>query len=139
MNSTNRRGWSGVLNREGDLLTIGLIALLVRVGPPVLYGGIRGGHLYDDGVYFSAAQHLIIGILPYRDFVFPHPPGVMLLLAPIAALAQLIGDNWAFVVARFLVALIGATSAVLVTILLRRYGRAAALAGGMLYAVWGAA
>src|SRR5262249_39719394 len=124
MNSTNRRGWSGVLSREGDLLTIGLIALLVRLGPPVLYVGSRGfTEYYDDGVYFSAAHHLIIGILPYRYFVFPHPPGVMLLLAPIAALAQLIGDNWAFVVARFLVALIGATSAVLVTILLRRYGR----------------
>jgi hypothetical protein len=140
MNSTNRRGWSGVLGHEGDLLTIGLFALLVRLGPPILYGGIRGfTEYYDDGVYFSAAQHLVAGIVPYRDFVFPHPPGVILLLAPIAALARLIGDNWAFVIARVLVILIGAISAVLVAVLLRRYGRAAALAGGMLYAVWGAA
>jgi hypothetical protein len=140
MNSINRRGWSGVLSHEGDLLTIGLFALLVRLGPPVVYGGIRGfTEYYDDGVYFIAAQHLLAGVLAYRDFVFLHPPGVILLLAPIAALAQLIGDNWAFVIARVLVALIGATSAVLVAALLRRYGRAAAVAGGMLYAVWGAA
>jgi hypothetical protein len=139
MNSTNRRGWAGVLSHDWDLLTIGLSALLVRLGPPVVSGGIRGIYGLDDGVYFSAAQHLIAGVLPYRDFVFAHPPGVMLLLAPIAALAKLIGDNWAFVIARVLVTLIGATSAVLVAVLLRRYGRAAALAGGMLYAVWGAA
>src|SRR5262245_20385906 len=140
MNPTNHRGWSGVLSHEWDRLTIGLFALFVRLGPPVVYGGIRGfTEYYDDGVYFSAAQHLIAGVLPYRDFVFPHPPGVILLLAPIATLARLIGDNSAFVIARILVILIGATSAVLVAVLLRRYGRAAALAGGMLYAVWGAA
>jgi alpha-1,2-mannosyltransferase len=140
MNSTNRRGWSSTLRHEGDLLTIGLFALLVRLGPPVVSGGIRGlTDDYDDGVYFSAAEHFIAGALPYRDFVFPHTPGVILLLAPIAALARLIGDNWAFVLARVLVTLIGTTSAVLVAILLRRYGRAAALGGGMLYAAWGGA
>jgi hypothetical protein len=73
MNSTNRRGWSGVLSHEWYLLTIGLFALLVRLGPPVLSGGIRGIYGYDDGLYFSAAQHLIAGVLPYRDFVFAHP------------------------------------------------------------------
>jgi hypothetical protein len=139
MDATNRRGGLGVIRPESDLLAIGLFALLVRLGPPVVIGGIRGIYHYDDGVYFSAAQHLIAGVLPYRDFVFVHPPGVMLLLAPIAALARLIGDNWAFVFARVLVTLIGATSAVLVAVLLRRYGRGAALTGGMLYAVWGAA
>src|SRR5262245_8156276 len=122
-----RRGWSGLLRPEWDPLTIGLFALLVRLGPPVVIGGIRGIYHYDDGVYFSAAQHLIAGVLPYRDFVFVHPPGVILLLAPFAALARLIGDNWAFVFARVLITLIGSTSAALVAVLLRRYGRAAVL------------
>src|SRR5262249_41652794 len=40
--STNRRGWSGLLSYECGLLTIGLFALLVRLGPPIVYGGIRG-------------------------------------------------------------------------------------------------
>ena len=93
-----------------DLLTIGIVALLVRLGSPVVNGSIRGLMEFDDGVNSSGAQHLIAGALPYRDFVIAHPPGVVPLLVPFAALARLLGD------ARALITVIGATSAVLVAV-----------------------
>ena len=34
---------------------------------------------YDEGVYSSAAPLLLRGDLPYRDFIFVHPPGSLLL------------------------------------------------------------
>lgn len=41
---------------------------------------------YDEGVYVSSGMLLSEGALPYRDFVFVHPPGAALLLAPLGLL-----------------------------------------------------
>ena len=56
--------------------------------------GIDG---YDDGVYYSAADAVVAGEAPYRDFVLLHPPGLIYLLTPFAALGPLVGDanGWA--------------------------------------------
>jgi hypothetical protein len=45
---------------------------------------------YDSGVYSAAAIHLVHGVIPYRDFVFVQPPGVLYVLAP----AALVGIHW---------------------------------------------
>lgn len=101
--------------------------------------GLRGYHGYDDGVYYAAAASFVHGRLPYRDFMFLHPPGVILAVAPFAALARWTGDETAFVAARLAFMAVGAASTVLVVHLARRWGMRAAVVGGVLYAVSAAA
>jgi hypothetical protein len=71
------------------LFGIGLIvafgvALAARLVPLLRGGGLYALGNYDDGVHFAAAMGVIHDLLPYRDFVFLHPPGVLLALAPFA-------------------------------------------------------
>jgi hypothetical protein len=93
---------------------------------------------YDAGVYYSAADALISGRVPYSGFVFLHPPASMLLLAPFAALGRLTTDTTGYVSANLFVNLLAAGSAVLVWATARRWGlgRRAAVTGGLFYAVW---
>jgi alpha-1,2-mannosyltransferase len=112
------------------------LALLARVGALLAHHALGRLLGYDDGVYFSAAQHLVAGQLPYRDFVLPQPPGIVLLLAPVAALSHLAGDRHAFMIARLLFALIGVLNTALLIAILARRQRLVALAAGSLYALW---
>ena len=122
-------------------LAVFLVALLVRLGPLLWNSGLRfDSGQYDDGVYFAAAQHLVLGgQVPYRDFVLLHPPGIVLAMAPFAALSHFIGDANAFAAARLLLILVGAVNAALVAWIAGRQGVVAGAAGGLLYAVWWAA
>ena len=43
---------------------------------------------YDDGVYLGAAIRFVSGVLPYRDFVFVQPPGIVVLMSPVALLGR---------------------------------------------------
>ena len=61
---------------------------------------------YDDGVYMGAATQLSHGIMPYRDFVFLHPPGVILLLTPFAFIGRLVGTAVANEAARLFILLV---------------------------------
>ena len=63
---------------------------------------------YDEGVYFSAASLLLRGDLPYRDFIFVHPPGALLLWAPGAALTLGLDAATAYGVTRYAAATVGA-------------------------------
>lgn len=94
---------------------------------------------FDEAVYFIGAQHLWSGELPYRDFLFVHPPGMLVALTPAAWLADLVGDSNTMAAAKVVFAHVGAACAGLVAWLLLRFGVAAALFGGGLYAVWSAA
>jgi len=116
-----------------------LLAFVVRWNVVGGGPGVRGYHGYDDGVYFASAVALVHGELPYRDFLFLHPPGVTLALTPFAALTHLVSDADALVAARVGFMLVGAVSAVLVTRIAWRWGTAAAVVGGLLYAVASAA
>lgn len=118
-------------------LVLGCLAVAVRLGPVLHRGSLRGVIGYDDGVHLAAAQHLLAGDLPYTDFTFLQPGGVVVALAPFAALAGLVGDSWAMAAARVAVALLGAANAVLVAAILRPRGWTAAVTGGALYATWG--
>ena len=115
-----------------------LVALGVRLGPMVGNGALRGAVAYDDAVYFSGAQHLVTGDLPYRDFLFVHPPGVLVLLVPFAELSRLLTDSWSFAVAKLFFVAIGVVNTILVARLLRPFGFVAIVAGAGLYAVWSA-
>jgi lipoprotein signal peptidase len=140
----NRRGlshWLGV----GRRLQIGwvpvaaavaLVAFAARLVPVLRGGGLYGLGNYDDGVNFSAALGLGHGLLPYRDFLFLHPPGTVVALLPFAELSELVGDSNAMAAARVAWMLIGAGNAVLVARILWPAGRWAGAFAGLFYAVF---
>jgi alpha-1,2-mannosyltransferase len=117
-------------------LLIGAAAYVARLVPVVRGGGLRGMNSYDGSVYYAAAAGLAHGLLPYRDFLFLHPPGIVLALVPFAALGRVIGDPSGIEVATLAWFGIGALNAVLVNRILRPLGVLAALVGGLFYAVF---
>lgn len=90
---------------------------------------------YDTGVYMAAAIHLVSGALPYKDFVFVQPPGLLYILSPIAALSLAIGSHDGEVVGRVLTSLVTAANCSLVAWLVRRHGRLAMGVAGCALAV----
>ncbi len=98
------------------------IALALR-----LYLLFRPGYLfgvtgYDDGVDFGSAVRLVHGIIPYRDFALVQPPGISLLLAPVALLSNVTGTDTGLAVARILTVLVGTAGVTLVGLLIRHRG-----------------
>jgi alpha-1,2-mannosyltransferase len=120
----------------GAALAIGALAFAARLYPVLHGGGLRGLAGYDDGVYYSAADAVVAGRVPYRDFMLLHPPGSIYLLTPLAALGHVVGDANGWAVARVAMMMVGALSAVLVYLVARRFGPVAGIGGGVLYAVW---
>ena len=113
----------------------GLVALGVCVYqlslPNVLFGyHYSTGNPYDDGVYLGAALRLVSGVLPYRDFVLLHPPGVPLLMTPIAALGRVIGTRNAMAGARLVTVLVTGLNASLAAIAVRHRGVGAMMIAG---------
>jgi hypothetical protein len=102
-----------------------LAALAIRVVPGLLGGAVD----YDEGVYLSGAWALTQGRLPWRDFVFLHPPGVLLWLAPLT----LAGPKLALLLARLLTALLGALNVVLVGRVVRGW---AGVCAALFFATW---
>jgi alpha-1,2-mannosyltransferase len=121
------------------LVATGVLAFVVRIGPVVAAGMLRGAMSYDEGVHLQVAQRLLAGQLTYRDVLFVHPPGVVLAQVPIAWLGQLVGEPSALAVSRCLAAGIGALTAVLVARLLLPRGLIAAGIGGAVAALFGPA
>jgi alpha-1,2-mannosyltransferase len=117
--SRPRPEWVVIALAGGLALALGLWQL---GRPHVLFGVDE----YDDGVYFGAALYLVHGVLPYRDYAFVQPPGLPVLLAPLAGLAGLVGSRAALGAARVLTVLAGAADALLAGALLRHRGPAAA-------------
>ncbi|HME92463.1 MAG TPA: glycosyltransferase 87 family protein, partial [Myxococcaceae bacterium] len=91
---------------------------------------------YDDGVYFSAAALLWHGALPYRDFTFVHPPGILLFLSPSAALARAFGPALGLIASRWMTTAVGAVNIALVgRLALRWQGPIAGVAAALVYAM----
>ena len=118
------------------VIAVAAIAFIIRLVPVLRGGGLFGLGNYDDGVYYAGATGLIHGLLPYRDFLFLHPPGMLLLLSPFAAAAQLTSDSYGFAAARLAWMVLGAVNAVLIWRILRPIGMVAAVFGGLGYAVF---
>jgi alpha-1,2-mannosyltransferase len=115
---------------------IAAVAYVARLVPVVRGGGLRGMDSYDGAVYYAAAAGLAHGLLPYRDFLLLHPPGIVVALLPFAALGRVIGDPYGMEAATLAWFGIGALNAVLVSRILRPLGVLAALVGGLFYAVF---
>jgi hypothetical protein len=104
------------------------LALALRV----YYQSTRAGFLlgvteYDDGTYFGSSLRLVTGVLPYRDFVTVQPPGITLLMAPVALLARVSSTAAGMEIARVLTTAASAAGVVLAGLLVRRYGTLAVL------------
>lgn len=118
------------------LLALAAVAFAVRLVGVLRGGGLTGDHGFDDSVYFGAAIALVHDKLPYRDFNILHPPGIIYLLSPFAALGGVTGDATAFAIARLGFMVLGAINTVLVGMVARTGGRTAAVCAAGLYAVW---
>lgn len=102
---------------------LGVLAAVVRFAPG------RFPADYDEGVYLSASRALASGLVPYRDFVFVHPPGIVLWLLP----TTLLSPDSMLIVARVLSVLVGSLSIVL---LARVIGGLPGLAAGLMWCFW---
>ena len=115
------------------VVTSGLLAAGLCIWQLTLPGRLTGITEYDDGVYLGAAIRLVSGAMPYRDFVFVQPPGIVLLTSPVALLGRALGSVDALAMARIVTAVVTGLDAGLVAWLVRRRGRVAmAVAGGAL-------
>ena len=112
------------------------VAALLRLYQLARPGYLLGVTEYDDGVQFGDAVRLVSGVIPYRDFVVMQPPGSVLLMAPVAALAKVIGTAWGLAIARLLTVAADIACVVLLGLLVRHRGPVATAIACGVYAVY---
>ena len=115
---------------------LGLALRLYQLSRPDYLIGVTE---YDDGTDFGSAILLIHGDLPYRDFIMVQPPGITLLMAPVALVTKGIGTAWGMGVGRILTALAGAAAVAMGGLLVRHRGLLAVIAACGILAVYPAA
>jgi alpha-1,2-mannosyltransferase len=82
------------------LLTMTALAVAIRLYLLSRNGYLSGITEYDDGVYLGGTVSLLSGAVPYRDFAFVQPPGILLLMAPVALIAKATAISSAMAAAR---------------------------------------
>jgi 4-amino-4-deoxy-L-arabinose transferase-like glycosyltransferase len=127
------KSWAVALAAGAIVLGVGCYQL---AQPHVLTGVLGYNEGYDDGVYVAVATRLVHGVLPYRDFVYLHPPGMAYLMAPSAAIGIVGGSDWSLIIARIVTVIVTAANAVLVALLVRPLGKAAMAVSGFALALW---
>lgn len=65
-----------------------VVAAAIRLFTLTRSGFLTQPTEYDDGVYLGGAIRLTQGVLPYKDFAFVQPPGILLLMTPAALFAR---------------------------------------------------
>lgn len=115
------------------LIAVAAGGLLLRLVPLLRGGGPLAMPVdYDEAVYFSASALLFKGVLPYRDFVFVHPPGIAYFLGLTSAFGA-----GGFAAARVVATLVGAINIFLVgRIVMRAAGPSGGLVAAALYATY---
>src|SRR5215470_3907267 len=104
-----------------------VLALGLRIYELSRPGYLLGLTEYDDGSYFGSSFPLTDGILPYRNFIFVQPPGILLLMSPVALVAKITGTAAGMAIGRVLTTLASAAGVVLIGLLVRHRGALAAL------------
>ncbi len=100
------------------LLALGIRAYQLS-GPGFLLGVTE----YDDGSYFGSAIRLVNGAMPYRDFVFVQPPGITLLMTPVALVVKATGSTvWGLAAGRILTTIASAAGVLITGLLVRHRG-----------------
>jgi len=98
---------------------LALALRLFMLSRPLFLTGVTE---YDDGVYLGGAIRLISGAMPYHGFAFVQPPGILLLMAPVAVIAKVSTATHAMAAARLLTVLASALCVPLVGYLVRYRG-----------------
>jgi Glycosyltransferase family 87 len=98
---------------------VGLGLRLYQLSRP---GYLLGVTEYDDGPDFGSAIRLVHGHLPYRDFIMVQPPGITLLMSPVALLTKGLSTADGMAVARIVTAIAGGASVALAGLLVRHRG-----------------
>ena len=98
------------------------VAVALRLFTFTRPGYLTGITEYDDGVYLGAAIQLVKGAIPYRDFALVQPPGIVVLMTPVALAATMTTTVKALALARVLTALASAACVPLAGRLVARRG-----------------
>jgi hypothetical protein len=101
-----------------------LVALGMRLYQFSRPGVLMGVTEYDDGPYFGSALRLVNGVLPYRHFLIVQPPGITVLMLPVALLSKVAGTGTASAMAagRILTAVAGGAGVAVAGLLVRHRG-----------------
>lgn len=78
------------------------VAALICVGQLTTAHAMFGIDEFDDGVYFGTALRLVERQIPFRDYVYGHPPGFAWILLPLALVSKVFGTRWGFALVRVL-------------------------------------
>jgi alpha-1,2-mannosyltransferase len=111
-------------NRSAGLV-IGIatvVALGIRLFTLSRPGFLAQSTEYDDGVYLGGAIRLTQGVMPYHDYAFVQPPGILLLMTPVALVARATSTAAGLALARVLTALASTACVPLAGHLVRRRG-----------------
>jgi alpha-1,2-mannosyltransferase len=115
-----RRYW---LTAPGIVMLLAtVLAVAARVFTLTRPGYLTGITEYDDGVYLGGSLRLLEGAMPYKDFAFVQPPGILLLMSPVALVAKLTTTVKGLALARLLTALASAACVPLAGNLVRYRG-----------------
>jgi len=123
---------AGLVIAGATLLALGLRCFIFTRSSFLTSGAVE----YDDGVYLGAAIRLLQGALPYKDYAFIQPPGIMVVSLPIALIAKLTSATHALAVARVATACASALCVALVGNLVRHRGARVTLVACGLLAVY---
>jgi hypothetical protein len=113
-----------------------VVAVAIRLFTFTRPGYLAGITEYDDGVYLGATIRLVQGHLPYRDFAFIQPPGILLLTLPAAVAASMTTTVKALALARVATALASAACVPLAGNLTRYRGPVATLVACAFLAIY---
>ena len=119
----DRRSQLYVIVLGTGLLSLGMS--IWQITRPELVG------VYDSGVYLAASIRLISGALPYKDFVFVQPPGILICLSPAALFSRVFGSHDGMILARVMTAFVSAANVSLLCLLVRHRGRTAMIIAGL--------
>ena len=109
------------------IITATLLAVALRIYDLTRPGYLFGISEYDDGTDFGSAIRLVRGGVPYRDFIMVQPPGITLIMFPVALITKGMGTITGMAVARVVTALASAAAVPVTGLLTRHRGFVAVL------------
>ena len=111
------------LTAPGKVMLIAtVLAIAIRLFTLTRPGFLTGITEYDDGVYIGGSIRITEGQLPYLNFAFVQPPGILELMLPVALLVKVTSTVKVLALARLLTALASAACIPLVGNLVRYRG-----------------
>ncbi len=121
----------GEVRRPWAVYAVIIAATVIALGLR-LYDLSRPGYLlgvseYDDGTDFGSAVRLVHGAVPYRDFVMVQPPGITLIMFPVALATKALGTDVGMAAGRVITVLASAAAVPLAGLLTRHRGLFATL------------